>query len=258
MNVLDGFSLKGRVALVTGGAGLYGRQMVAALAEAGAKTYVASRGLAALEKVAERERGRGLDVQALSFDQADEKSILALRDTVYEKAGHVDVLVNNSVLRPMETWSDPVAHWEKSLQVNATGVFLMTRAFGDKMAEAGRGSIINVGSIYGVVGPDFWLYEEVGWQQPPDYWFHKGGMQNFTRFAAAHYGPRGVRCNIINPGGYFNNQDERFLKRYAKRVFLGRMANDTDLKGVIVFLSGDASAYVTGAVIAVDGGLTAK
>jgi NAD(P)-dependent dehydrogenase (short-subunit alcohol dehydrogenase family) len=258
MNVLDSFSLKGRVALVTGGAGLYGRQILAALAEAGAKTFVASRDLKALQKVAEQECRRGLDVQAVSFDQANEESILALRDTVYEKTGRVDVLVSNSVLRPMQSWSDPAAHWEKSLQVNATGLFLITRAFGDRMAEAGRGSIINVGSIYGVVGPDFWLYEEVGWPQPPDYWFNKGGMQNFTRFAAAHYGPRGVRCNVINPGGCFNNHDERFLKRYVKRVFLDRMANDTDLKGVIVFLASDASAYVTGAVIAVDGGLTAK
>jgi NAD(P)-dependent dehydrogenase (short-subunit alcohol dehydrogenase family) len=256
--VLDSFSLRGRVALVTGGAGLYGRQIVAALAEAGAKTFIASRNVEALQKVAEEERRRGLDVEALSFDQSDEKSILALRDTIYGKTGRVDVLVNNSVLRSMESWADSAAHWEKSMQVNATGLFLMTRAFGDKMAEAGRGSIINVGSIYGVVGPDFWLYEEVGWQQPPDYWFNKGGMQNLTRFAAAHYGPRGVRCNVINPGGYFSDQDERFIKRYAKRVFLGRMANDTDLKGVIVFLASDASAYITGAAIAVDAGLTAK
>ncbi len=258
MSVLDSFSLKGRVALVTGGAGLYGRQIVAALAEAGARTIMASRGIEALEKVAAQERARGLDVQALSFDQSSEKSILGLRDAVYEKAGRVDVLVNNSVLRSMASWSDSAANWEKSMQVNATGVFLMTRAFGDKMAEAGRGSIINVGSIYGVVGPDFSLYEEVGWPQPPDYWFNKGGMQNLTRFTAAHYGPRGVRCNVINPGGYYNNTDERFVKRYAKRVFLGRMANDTDLKGVIVFLASDASAYLTGATIAVDGGLTAK
>jgi len=243
---------------VTGGAGLYGRQIVAALAEAGAKTFIASRDSKALEKVARHQRRRRLDVEALSFDQSSEAAILALRDAIYDKAGRVDVLVNNSVLRPMKSWSDPAASWEKSMQVNATGLFLITRAFGDRMAEAGRGSIINIGSIYGVVGPDFWLYEEVGWPQPPDYWFHKGGMQNFTRFAAAHYGPRGVRCNVVNPGGYFDHQDERFLKRYARRVFLGRMANDTDLKGIIVFLASDASAYVTGAVVAVDGGLTAK
>ena len=132
MSVLDSFSLKGRVALVTGGAGLYGRQIVAALAEAGAKTFIASRDLEALEKLAGQERRRGLDVEALSFDQSSEPAILALRDTICDKAGRVDVLVNNSVLRPMKSWSDPAAHWEKSLQVNATGLFLVTRAFGDR------------------------------------------------------------------------------------------------------------------------------
>ncbi len=258
MNVLESFSLKGRVAVVTGGAGLYGRQVVAALAEAGAKTIMASRNLEALEKVAVQERERGMDVTAMQFDQGEEKSILALCKKIYRKTGRVDVLVNNAVLRPVKDWSDPVKNWNESMKVNCTGLFLITRAFGDKMAAAGGGSIINIGSIYGVVGPDFWLYEQVGWKQPPDYWFHKGAMQNFTRFVASYYGPRGVRCNVVNPGGYFNNQDKRFVTRYEKRVFLGRLANDTDLKGVILFLASDASAYMTGAVLAVDGGLTAK
>ena len=258
MNVMESFSLKGRVAVMTGGAGLYGRQIVSALAEAGARTFIASRNLKALEEVAQQERARGLDVTALQFDQGEEKSILALRRSIYRRAGRVDILVNNSVLRPMKDWSDPVKNWNESMKVNCTGLFLITRAFGDRMAAGGGGSIINIGSIYGMVGPDFWLYEKVGWRQPPDYWFHKGAMQNFTRFVASYYGPRGVRCNVINPGGYYNNHDKRFLRRYEKRVFLGRMANDTDLKGVIVFLSSDASAYITGAVIPIDGGLTAK
>ena len=258
MSVLDSFSLQAKVAVVTGGAGLYGRQIVAAVAEAGARTFVASRGIQALEELAERERDRGLDVTALQFDLSDEQSILALRDAVYERAGRADVLVNNAVLRPMRSWSDPAENWARSLEVNATGLFIITRAFGDRMAEAGGGSIINISSIYGMVGPDLWLYEEVDWQQPPDYWFNKAGMENFTRYVAAHYGPRGVRCNAISPGGYFNDQDERFLWRYNKRTFLGRMAGDEDLKGAVVFLAGDASAYVTGANLAVDGGFAAK
>jgi len=258
MNVLNSFSLSGRVAVVTGGAGLYGRQIVRALAEADAMTFVASRNLQALRKLADEEKALGLNVEAFAYDQAREDSILALRDEVYARAGRVDILVNNAVLRPMDNWDSPAEKWKESMKVNATGLFVITRAFGDRMAEAGRGSIINIGSIYGVVGPDFWLYEEVGWRQAPDYWFLKGGMQNFTRYVAAHYGPRGVRCNVINPGGHFDNQEEGFLKRYTKRVFLGRMANDTDLKGAVVFLASDASAYVTGATLAVDGGLTAK
>ena len=192
MNVMESFSLEGKVALVTGGAGLYGRQIVAGVAEAGAKTFVASRNLAALEEVAEQERARGLDVTALQFDLAEEESILALRDTIYDQAGQLDVLVNNSVLRPMKAWTDPVETWKESMEVNATGLFLVTRAFAEKMGDAGRGSIINISSIFGMVGPDLWIYEEVGWPQPPDYFFHKAGMINLTRYVAAHYGARGV------------------------------------------------------------------
>lgn len=258
MNVLESFSLKGRVAVVTGGAGLYGRQIVAAVAEAGAKTFVASRNLAALEKLAAKERDRGLDVTALQFDLADEASILQLRDTVLESAGQADVLVNNSVLRPMKDWGDPAEAWARSMEVNSTGLFIITRAFAEKMAERGRGSIINIASIQGMVGPNFWLYEKVGWGAAPDYFFHKGGMINFTRYVASCCGPRGVRCNAISPGGYFTEQEAGFVERYNAQTFLGRMANDEDLKGVIVFLASDASAYVSGANIAVDGGYTAK
>ena len=125
-------------------------------------------------------------------------------------------------------------------------------------ADAGAGSIVNIGSIQAMVGPDFWLYEEVDWGCPPDYFFHKGGMLNFTRYVAARYGPSGVRCNTISPGGYFNEQDEGFLWRYESRTFLGHMAGDEALKGAVVFLASDASAYVTGANLVVDAGYTAK
>ena len=258
MKVLDSFSLEGRVALVTGGAGMYGRQIVAACAEAGAKTYVASRNLEACEKLAAAEREHGLDVEALQYDQSDEDAILALCDAVYAKSGRLDVLVNNSVARPMKEWDDPVDCWRASMEVNATGLFTITRAFGERMAQSGSGSIVNIGSIQGMVGADFWLYEEVPWGAAPDYFFHKGGMLNFTRYVAAYYGPRGVRCNVISPGGFFNDHDHGFLWRYNSRTFLGHMAGDTALKGAVVFLASDASGYVTGANLVVDGGYTAK
>jgi NAD(P)-dependent dehydrogenase (short-subunit alcohol dehydrogenase family) len=108
------------------------------------------------------------------------------------------------------------------------------------------------------VGPDFTLYEGLDWGIAPDYFFHKGGMRQLTRYAASKLGPHGVRVNYIVPGGFFNNQDPRFLVRYCARTFLGRMANETDLKGAIVFLASDASAYVTAATLAIDGGYTAK
>ena len=259
MNVLESFSLDGRVVIVTGGAGLYGRQMVEGLAEAGAHVFTASRNLEALEQVASGFRARGLQVDALQLDLARESSILKLRDEVMALTGRVDVLVNNAVLRPMRGTDDPVELWEQSMKVNATGLFLITRAFGEVMAEAKWGSIINISSIQGIIGPDEWLYEEVPWDGfIPDYFFHKGGMINFTRYMAAFLGPKGVRVNTISPGGFFSHQDQGFVWRYERRTFLGRMANDTDLKGAVVFLASDASVYVTGANLVVDGGYTAK
>ena len=261
MNILDRFNLSGKSALVTGGAGLYGRQITAALAESGAKTFIAARNLAALEAFAVECRGRGLDVTALQFDQGDETSILRLRDEVRERAGSLEILVNNAVLRPMKRgFADTAAAFQESMTVNATGLFLLTRALGDVMEEAGAGSIINIASIQGMVGPDAQLYEDTGvdgWI--PDYFFHKGGMVNFTRFVASFYGRAGIRCNCVSPGG-FRTEDapEAFVGRYCERTFLGRMANDTDLMGIIVFLASDASLYVTGANIPVDGGYTAK
>jgi NAD(P)-dependent dehydrogenase (short-subunit alcohol dehydrogenase family) len=252
------FDLTGRVALVTGGAGLYGRQIVEALAEAGARTFMASRNLEQLAKQAEVFRRAGLDVTPLRFDQGSEESIGELLGQMIAAAGGVDILINNSVARPMGDWSDPVANFAKSMEVNATGLFAVTRAFGEHMAERGRGSIVNVGSIQGMVGPDFTLYEGLDWGAPPDYFFHKGGLVQLTRYAAAKLGPRGVRVNAIVPGGFFNHQDPRFVARYNARTFLGRMANETDVKGIIVFLASDASAYVTGTAITVDGGYTAK
>ncbi|HUT74806.1 MAG TPA: SDR family oxidoreductase [Armatimonadota bacterium] len=261
MGVLDRFSLAGKVALVTGGAGLYGRQIVAAIAEAGARTFIASRNLEALEKVAAEHRKAGADVTALQYDQGDEGSILALRDELMRRAGRIDVLVNNAVTRPMKAgYLDDASTFAESMRVNATGLFVITRAFGDIMAEQRAGSIINISSIYGVVGPDPTNYRGTdmsGWGA--DYCFHKAGMINFTRLVGSYYGPRGVRCNCVCPGGLRSpTQPETFVRQYGDHTFLGRLADDTDLMGVIVFLASDASLYVTGANIMVDGGYTAK
>jgi len=258
MTVLDSFRLDGQVALVTGGAGLFGRQIVAALAEAGATTWMASRNTDALQQQADAFAERGLTVHVAALDQSDEGSVHALRDRLLAESGRVDVLVNNAVIRPMADWTDDAEAFARSMTVNATGLFLMHRAFGDHMAERGSGSIINVGSIQGLVGPDFALYEGLGMSAPPDYYHHKGGMNQLTRYAASRLGPSGVRVNTISPGGFFNNQPEPFLERYRQRTFLGRMANETDLKGAIVFLASPASAYITGANLAIDGGYTAK
>jgi NAD(P)-dependent dehydrogenase (short-subunit alcohol dehydrogenase family) len=259
MSVLDTFSLEGKTALVTGGAGLYGRQIVRALAEAGARTTIASRNLEALESLADRHRAEGHDVRAVRLDQGEEASILACRDAIREQSGKLHILVNNAVARPGKDgfFSDAEAIHE-SMRVNGTGLILVTRAMGEIMADGG--SIINVGSIMGLVGLEPLNYRGTDMERwIPDYFFHKGGMANLTRFLASYYGPRGIRCNCIHPGGLrVESHPEAFVRNYSERTCLGRMAEETDLMGIVVFLASDASAYVTGTNIPVDGGYTAK
>jgi NAD(P)-dependent dehydrogenase (short-subunit alcohol dehydrogenase family) len=257
MTVMDSFQLNGKVALVIGAAGLFGRQIARALGQAGATLYMASRNVDGLRQLADQFAKEGFRAESLRLDQAEEVSIQETLDFIVRQSGGVDVLVNNAVLRTMKDWSSPSEDFTKSMAVNATGLFMMTRIFGDHMGQRGRGSIINVGSIQGVVGPDFTLYQGLHWETPPDYFFHKGGLLQLTRFAAAKLGPRGVRVNAISPGGFLAGQDPVFVERYCRRTFLGRMANDTDLAGAVVFLASDASAYITGSNVAVDGGYTA-
>ncbi len=255
----DSFSLENRVVVLTGGAGLFGRGLVSAIAAAGAKLVIASRDVAKLNRVAAEENDRGRSVVAEKLDQGDETSVLALRDRVLERFSRVDGLVNNAVLRPMKSPDAPVAAWEESMRVNATGTFLMTRAFGEAMCQQQSGSIVNIGSMQGMVGPSLELYEGTNMGvPPPDYFFHKGGMINLTRYYAALFGQHNVRVNCVSPGGFFDHQPEPFLSRYCSRTFVGRMADDTDLGGPVVFLLSDAAHYVTGANLPVDGGYTAK
>lgn len=259
MNILERFSLKNKVALVTGGAGMYGRQIVHAVAEAGARTYIASRNIAALEALAEEHRRQGHDVRALQLDQTDEMSIAALCNAIVKDSGKLDILVNNAVARPVKAgyFSDAAAI-DESMHVNGTGLILLTRAVGEIMADGG--SIINIGSMMGLVGLEPLNYRGTdmnGWA--PDYFFHKGGMVNLTRFLASYYGSRGIRCNCVHPGGLRSpTHPAAFVTNYSERTCLGRLANDTDLMGIVVFLASDASSYVTGTNIPVDGGYTAK
>lgn len=259
MTALERFNLKGKVILLTGGAGLYGRGLTASLAEAGATLILAARGIEKLQSAAEEERTRGYDVHAESLDQGDEASVLSLRDRILERHGRIDGLVNNAVVRPVKGANGTVAQWEESMRVNATGLMLMTRAFGDAMKEQSSGSIVNIGSMQGMIGPSYELYAGTSMGDlPPDYFFHKGGMINLTRFYAALYGPSNVRVNCLSPGGFYNNQPQEFVERYREHTMLGRMADPTDLGGSVIFLLSDASLYITGANLPVDGGYTAK
>ena len=252
-----GFSLAGKNVLLSGGAGLYGRGLAARLAEAGATVILAARNVAELEKVAAAEKALGRAVHARPLAQSNEDSILRLRDGVIKEFGQLDGLVNNAVSRPMKTAEAPLADFDSSMRTNATGLFAITRAFGDAMAAKETGSIVNIGSIQGMVGPDYSLYDGLGMHAIPDYFFHKAGMVNLSRFFAAYYGPKGVRVNCLSPGGFYAGQPAAFVERYEKATFLRRMAGQHDLGGPVVFLLSDAARYVTGVNLPVDGGYTA-
>jgi NAD(P)-dependent dehydrogenase (short-subunit alcohol dehydrogenase family) len=251
------FNLDGRVAIVTGGTGIYGSPISEALAEAGAHVIIASRNRSCCEAKAEHLQKQGWKATAECYDQRDEDSIIALRDAILERFGVVDVLVNNSVGRPMRSYDDPLETWRRSMEVNATGLFCICRAFMEPMMDRGCGSVVNMGSIQGMVAPDFANYAGTDMTTPPDYQFHKHGLMGLTRYLAAWGGSRGVRVNALSPGGFNDGKaEEPFLSQYCRRVFLGRMAGHDDIKGAVVFLASDASGYITGQNIAVDGGYT--
>lgn len=251
------FSLKGKVAIVTGGAGLYGSTISSALGEAGATVVIASRDLAKCEKVAKGLRGKSLDVVAMLLDLSLKDSIAALKDKIINTYGKIDILFNNAVARKggsMETMT--AEEWEETMKVNSTALFLCSKVFIEEMVKRKSGSVINISSIYGMVGPDFSIYGNTGMTSPADYSFAKGGMIAFTKYLGTYCAKYNIRVNCISPGGLFTNQPKEFVNNYIKKTPLGRMANKDDLKGAAVFLASDASAYITGHNLVVDGGWT--
>ncbi len=243
---------------MVGGSGKIGFPMSEALAEAGADVCIVSTQeqnyLAAVKKL----RDKGLSAESFPMDQSNEDSIKACLEKIKNKFKIPDILVNCGTERPMKKYfEDSVENWDRSMAVNARGLFITCRIFGRAMQAQGGGSIINVSSIYGLVAPDPKLYEGTDIHQTePDYPYNKGGMQMFSKYLASFFAKDKVRVNCVAPGGFFNNQPEPFLSRYVNKVPLGRMAYHDDLKGIAVFLASDASSYVTGAVIPVDGGFT--
>jgi NAD(P)-dependent dehydrogenase (short-subunit alcohol dehydrogenase family) len=265
---MSDFDLTGRVAVVTGALGLLGREHCLALSRAGATVVAADLDGDAAAAFA----GSLAGATGVALDVTDRGSLEDARDALLAEYGRIDVLVNNAAVNDM--FEDqalaaeqsmfehyPLEQWERSLRVNVTGVFLASQVLGTPMAEAGSGSIINVASTYGLVGPDQRIYLAPDGTQAmhksPAYPATKGAVVNFTRFLAAYWGPRGVRVNTLSPGGVENGQDEWFVDNYAARTQLGRMAVPDDYHGAIVFLASDASKYMTGANLVVDGGWTA-
>jgi NAD(P)-dependent dehydrogenase (short-subunit alcohol dehydrogenase family) len=270
---VTGFFLTGRVAIVTGALGLLGREHVHALADAGASVAVADLdGERAGAFAAEVSREAGVPAIGGSISVTDPESVAAFRDRVLERLGRIDVLVNNAArndrvedpsLGPEASRFEryPLAAFRETLDVNVTGVFLCSQLFGEPMARQGSGSIVNIASTYGLVGPDQSLYRRPDGTQEffksPAYPASKGAVLAFTRFLAAYWGRAGVRVNALSPGGVRNGQDDGFVTRYASRTPLGRMAAPDDYRGALVFLASEASSYMTGANLVVDGGFTA-
>lgn len=258
MHVLELFSLKDKVALVTGGAGILGKSLVEALAEAGAKVIMASRNKEVLEEEKRNFEAQGLDIDILLYDQSNHDSIVQLKDDILSGYGRLDIFVNNAVARPMKTIDAAIEVVEQSMRINAVGVIDIMREMSELMALNGGGSIINISSMMGMFGPDLSNYDgtDMG-TPPPDYFFHKGGMINLTKYYAKVLAGKNIRVNTISPGGIFNNQPERFLENYTKKVPLRRFGTGQDFKGVTVLLASDAGAYINGENILIDGGLLA-
>lgn len=259
MSVIDLFKLDGRVALVSGGAGIYGAHITRALAEAGAHVVVASRNKERCEEFVSELQKENLSVSAASLDLSSQDSIQALREWIVSRFQRIDILFNNAVARAGgDLGSITEEEWESAMKINSTGLFLACKTFGGQMIKQRSGVIINVASIYGVVGPDFKIYEGTQMTNPADYAFAKGGMINFTRYLASYYAPFGIRVNALSPGGFASEDlPAEFVHQYSQKTLLGRMATDDDIKGAAVFLASDASAYVTGHNLMLDGGWTA-
>ncbi|MGH8020474.1 MAG: SDR family oxidoreductase [Opitutaceae bacterium] len=250
------FSLAGKTILQVGGSGLLGQALTTSLTAAGARLVVGSR-----QTTARTATAGGDNVQIERVDVTSEESLQALRDRILETRLRIDGLVFNTVARPMNAFQDPLATWKSSMEVNATGLFATLRIFGDAMVENRAGSIVSIASIQGMVGTNSWLYEGTTITSPPDYFFHKGGLLNLTRYLAAHYGPHNIRVNAVSPGGICNPQRPQapeFLERYSAMTMLGRMAEAHEIGSAVVYLLSDASRYVTGINLPVDGGYTAK
>jgi NAD(P)-dependent dehydrogenase (short-subunit alcohol dehydrogenase family) len=257
-NALDLFRLAGKVALVSGGTGIVGTPIAAALSEAGATVIIASRDAQRCRAFAQSLSQRGLIAEGERLDLSSEQEIRDLRDRILKRHGRLDILFNNAVARAGGDLRHTTADdWEETMRVNSTGVFLSSQIFSEPIQAQRSGSIINISSIYGIVGPDFSIYEGTAMSNPMNYSFAKSGIIGLTRYLASFLGPFGVRVNCISPGGFWTDDTpEVFVRNYSRRTLLGRMAVSDDIKGAALFLASDASAYVTGQNVPVDGGWT--
>jgi 2-deoxy-D-gluconate 3-dehydrogenase len=275
MKIQDKFDLTGRVAVVTGGVGLLGKEFCRTLAEAGAAVAVVDLNAEKSSSVAAELSTAGYKALAITTDITNPASVNAMVEKIVAHFGRVDILVNSAALDPkfdpqavlagiapgnFEEY--PLDQWNAALNVNLTGTFLVTQACVKQMLVQGKkGSIINICSTYGLNGPDQRIYRKSDGSQPaykPVYYtVTKAGVVGFTKYLAAYYMETEIRVNMLTPGGVFNNHDETFVKNYSAKTIIGRMAHKDEMNGALLFLASDASSYMTGNNVVVDGGWTA-
>jgi len=273
-DVRKAFDLTGRVAVITGGAGLLGVKHAEAVAEQGASPVL-------LDLYGERAREAaktvslqyGVKALGMGADITNPAQVERARDRIIDEFGGIDILINNAANNPKaengsgQQWTRfenfPLDVWEKDIAVGLTGAFHCSRLFGAEMARAGRGVILNVASDLSVIGPDQRIYRKPGIPddqqpvKPVTYSIVKAGLVGLTKYLATYWADKGVRVNAISPGGVYNRQPPDFVERLTQLIPLGRMAQPDEYKAVVVFLVSDASSYMTGANVHVDGGRTA-
>jgi NAD(P)-dependent dehydrogenase (short-subunit alcohol dehydrogenase family) len=257
--------LSGRVAVVTGAAGRIGRVISSGLAELGATVVVVDRDGETCDLVAQQLRDTSENASfGLEANLEDEASTRRIPELVIDQVGRIDVLVHMAALvsaEPLPNWtsdfeSQSAETWRRALEVNLTSVFNLTQVCTPALRSSGRGSVITVGSTYGLVGPDWRIYEGTSMGNAAGYAASKGGILQLTRWLATTLAPS-IRVNSLTPGGVERRQPSSFVEAYEQRTPLQRMAQEEDFKGAIAFLASDLSAYVTGQNIVVDGGWTA-
>ncbi len=271
-NIFDKFRLEGQVALVTGGAGLLGKEFCRTLAQAGAAVIVSDLNEAAACLVAQELQDSGRKAIGVGADVTQPGSVRGMVEAALKAFGRLDVLVCSAALDPkfdsshagqhLNTFEDyPTDMWRQALDVNLTGLFLCAQAAVKPMLAQNHGVIINICSTYGLVGPDQRIYRKPGQEEqsfkPVYYSVTKAGVLGLTRYLATYYAGKNIRANALTPGGVFNNHDEVFVQNYSARTVLGRMAHGDEMNGALLFLASDASSYMTGANLVVDGGWTA-
>jgi NAD(P)-dependent dehydrogenase (short-subunit alcohol dehydrogenase family) len=267
------FDMSGRVAVITGGAGLLGEKHAEAIAGAGGTPVLVDLNAAEAERKARRLSERfGIPAAGLRADITRRDEVAGLLDAVLGRFGTVDILINNASNNPKvegatdEQWSRfenfPVPVWDKDLAVGLTGAFVCCQVIGTELARRGRGVIVNVASDLALIAPDQRLYRQEGLPEdrqpvkPVTYSVTKSGLIGLTRYLATYWADRGVRVNAISPGGVYNGQPEDFVHRLSQLIPLGRMARVDEYRGAILFLCSDASSYMTGANLVIEGGRT--